>query len=181
MEPRLDLDQASTAIPCWRSSRFSQGDIVQNCARWLRAWKPGCPAAVTREPGCQATHRHARGLRRGRGKQSSPAGSVNRALPGWRMEPTAQVTLAPGLCSEWRTARSGGSVQRTRDVIEPPVCPAEVTEHVFIAQRCPKCVLTLKHEAQDPIREAAVTGRQRLGIILCQPDCGPAGAKAGCP
>ena len=78
-----------------------------------------------------------------------------------RMEPAAQVTHAPEFCSECHTALSGGWVQRTREVIELPVCPAEVTEHVFIARRCPLC--RKRRLPQDPLREVAV-GRQRLGI-----------------
>ena len=54
-------------------------------------------------------------------------------------------------------------MQRTREVIELPVCPAEVTEHVFIAPGCPLC--RKRRMPQDPLREVAV-GRQRLGINL---------------
>ena len=54
-------------------------------------------------------------------------------------------------------------MQRTREVIELPVCPAEVTEHVFIARRCPLC--RKRRLPQDPLRKVAV-GRQRLGINL---------------
>ena len=54
-------------------------------------------------------------------------------------------------------------MQRTREVIEVPVCPAEVTEHVFIARRCPLC--RKRRLPQDSLREVAV-GRQRLGINL---------------
>ena len=77
------------------------------------------------------------------------------------MEPTAQVTHAPEFCSECHTTLSGGWVQRTREVIELPVCPAEVTEHVFIARTCPLC--RKRRLPQDHLREVAV-GRQRLGI-----------------
>ena len=78
-----------------------------------------------------------------------------------RMEPAAQVTHAPESCPECHTALSGGWVQRTREVIELPVCPAEVTEHVFIARRCPLC--RKRRLPRDLLREVAV-GRQRLGI-----------------
>ena len=54
-------------------------------------------------------------------------------------------------------------MQRTREVIELPVSPAEVTEHVFIARRCPLC--RKRRLPRDPLREVAV-GRQRLGINL---------------
>ena len=78
-----------------------------------------------------------------------------------RMEPAAQVTHAPEFCSECHTALSGGWVQRTREVIELPVCLAEVTEHIFIARGCPLC--RKRRLPQDHLREVAV-GRQRLGI-----------------
>ena len=61
---------------------------------------------------------------------------------------------------------------------ELPVCPAEVTEHVFIARRCPLC--RKRRLPQDPLREVAV-GRQRLGDQPDQPDCVPCRRKAGCP
>ncbi len=34
---------------------------------------------------------------------------------------------------------SGGWVQRTREVIDIPAAPVEVTEHVFMARTCPLC------------------------------------------
>ena len=42
-------------------------------------------------------------------------------------------------CPDGGTHRSGGWTQRTREVIELPVVPAEVTEHVYIARTCPAC------------------------------------------
>ena len=78
-----------------------------------------------------------------------------------RMEPAAQVTHAPESCPECHTTLSGGWVQRTREVIELPVCLAEVTEHIFIARGCPLC--RKRRLPQDLLREVAV-GRQRSGI-----------------
>ena len=77
-----------------------------------------------------------------------------------RMEPAGRVVHAPESCPECHTTLSGGWVQRTREVIELPVCPAEVTEHVFIARRCPLC--RKRRLPQDPLKGLAV-GRQRLG------------------
>ena len=54
-----------------------------------------------------------------------------------RMEPAGRVVHAPEPGPERHTTLSGGSVQRTRGVIDIPVVPAEVTEHVFIARTCP--------------------------------------------
>ena len=78
-----------------------------------------------------------------------------------RMEPAGRVVHAPESCPECHTTLSGGWVQRTREVIELPVCPAEVTEHVCIARRCPLC--RKRRLPQDPPKGLAV-GRQCLGV-----------------
>ena len=80
-----------------------------------------------------------------------------------RMEPTGRVVHAPDSCPECHTALTGGWVQRTREVIDIPVVPAEVTEHVFIARTCPLC--RKRRLPQDPLKGLAV-GRQRLGANL---------------
>ena len=56
-----------------------------------------------------------------------------------RMKATRRVVHAPESCPECHTTLSGGWVQRTREVIELPAAPVEVTEHVFIARTCPLC------------------------------------------
>ena len=53
-----------------------------------------------------------------------------------RMEPTRRVVHALESCPECGTGLAGGWVQRTREVIELPAAPAEVTEHVFVARMC---------------------------------------------
>ena len=80
-----------------------------------------------------------------------------------RMEPAAQVTHVPESCPECHTTLSGGWVQLTREVIELPVSPAKVTEHVFIARTCPLC--RKRRLPQDPLKGLAA-GRQRLGANL---------------
>ena len=80
-----------------------------------------------------------------------------------RMEPAVRVVHAPESCPECHTTLSGGWVQRTREVIDIPVVPAEVTEHVFIALTCPLC--RKRRLPQDPLKGLAV-GRQRLGVNL---------------
>ncbi len=57
----------------------------------------------------------------------------------------------------------GGSVSHRREVIELPVQPVEVTEHVFIERECPVC--REKVTPQDAL-EGVVIGQQRLGIRL---------------
>ena len=80
-----------------------------------------------------------------------------------RMEPAAQVSHAPESCPECHTTLSGGWVQLTREVIELPVSPAKVTEHVFIARTCPLC--RKRRLPQDHLKGLAA-GRQRLGANL---------------
>ena len=80
-----------------------------------------------------------------------------------RMEPIGRVVHAPESCPECHTALTGGWAQRTREVIDIPVVPAEVTEHVFIARICPLC--RKRRLPQDPLKGLAV-GRQRFGANL---------------
>ena len=80
-----------------------------------------------------------------------------------RLEPTGRVVHAPESCPKCQTALSGGWVQRTREVIELPAAPVEVTEHAFMARMCPLC--RKRRLPQEPLREVAV-GRQRLGVNL---------------
>ena len=96
-------------------------------------------------------------------QEKKPRRKRPRSFARPRMKATRQVVHAPESCPECHTTLSGGWVQRTREVIELPVCPAEVTEHVFIARRCPLC--RKRRLPQDPLREVAA-GRQRLGTNL---------------
>ena len=80
-----------------------------------------------------------------------------------RTEPARRVVHALDSCPECHTGLSGGWVHRTREVIDIPVAPAEVTEHVFLARTCPLC--RKRRLPQDFPPEIAV-GRQRLGVNL---------------
>ena len=80
-----------------------------------------------------------------------------------RMEPTQRVVHAPEFCPECHTALAGGWVQRTREVIDIPAAPVEVTEHVFMAWLCPLC--RKRRLPQESLGEVAVC-RQRLGLNL---------------
>ena len=50
-----------------------------------------------------------------------------------------QVEHVLDSCPECGTGLVGGWPQRTREVIEIPVAPVEVTEHVFVTRVCPVC------------------------------------------
>jgi transposase len=77
--------------------------------------------------------------------------------------PTQSEVHAADRCPDCGTALSGGSVKRTREVIDLVPGTAEVIEHVVVERRCPQCrrrvVPTLDLGEQ-------VVGRQRLGIGL---------------
>ena len=80
-----------------------------------------------------------------------------------RMTPTQRVEHALEECPDCGTQLSGGWTQRTREVIELPRVPAQVTEHVYIARTCARC----QRRCVPPARQQGVAlGQQRLGINL---------------
>ena len=80
-----------------------------------------------------------------------------------RMTPTRRVEHVVECCPDCGTQLSGGWTQRTREVIELPQVPAEVTEHVDIARNCPACRRRCLPPAQ---LDGVVMGQQRLGVSL---------------
>ncbi len=80
-----------------------------------------------------------------------------------RMEPTVRVIHAVDHCPICGLALVGGSVKRRREVIEVPLVPAVVTEHVYLERCCPHC-----HTRHTPpvALTGAVVGRQRFGVAL---------------
>lgn len=80
-----------------------------------------------------------------------------------RMTPTQRVERAVEVCPDCGTHLAGGWVQRTREVIEVPVVPVEITEHVIIARLCPVC--RRRHVPKVALR-GVVTGQQRFGVNL---------------
>ena len=80
-----------------------------------------------------------------------------------RMTPNQRVEHAVANCPDCGTQLSGGWTQRTREVIDLPRVPAEVTEHVYIARTCPACRRRCLPPAQ---LDGVVLGQQRMGINL---------------
>ena len=78
-----------------------------------------------------------------------------------RMTPTHRVEHVVESCPDCGTHLTGGWVQRTREVIELPVVPVQVTEQVFIARTCPACRRRCIPPAQ---LDGVALGRQRLGV-----------------
>ena len=94
-----------------------------------------------------------------------------------RMTPTRRVEHVVAECPDCGTQRSGGWTQRTREVIDLPQVPAEVTEHIYIARTCPAC----RRRCTPPaVLDGVVLGQQRRGVNLLSliASCGKRG---GCP
>ena len=66
------------------------------------------------------------------------------------------------------THLTGGWTQRTREVIELPVAPVRVTEHVYIARTCPARTCPACRRGCTPPAglDGVVLGRQRRGVNL---------------
>ena len=80
-----------------------------------------------------------------------------------RMSPTQRVEHAQDVCPGCGTHLVGGWAQRTREVIEIPVAPVQVTEHVFVARVCPVCE---RRRVPKVALGGVVVGQQRLGVNL---------------
>lgn len=78
-----------------------------------------------------------------------------------RMAPTERVEHALEVCPECGAGLCGGWVQRTREVIEVPVAPVQVTEHVLVARMCPVCK---RRRVPKVALGGVVVGKQRLGV-----------------
>ena len=80
-----------------------------------------------------------------------------------RMTPDLWVEHALEQCPDCGTGLAGGWVHRTREVIELPQVPVQVTEHAYIARTCPHCQ---RRCVPASSLEGVVLGQQRLGINL---------------
>ena len=80
-----------------------------------------------------------------------------------RMTPTARAVHALARCPACAAPLAGGTVKRTREVIEIPLTPAVVTEHVYLERRCPDCG---RRCVPPPELAGEVVDQSRLGIGL---------------
>lgn len=96
------------------------------------------------------------GARRPRSKRTT-----NAARP--RSEPTARVMHAEEQCPTCGIALAGGSVKRTREVIEVTPAPVTITEHVYLERCCPGCG---KRWTPTVDLTGQVVGQSRLGVGL---------------
>ncbi len=85
----------------------------------------------------------------------------NHARP--RSEPTARVTHSLAHCPDCGIALAGGSIKRTREVIEITPVPASVTAHVYLERCCPGCG---KRWTPAVDLRGQVVGHSRLGVGL---------------
>jgi hypothetical protein len=80
-----------------------------------------------------------------------------------RMRPTARQVHAYAQCPHCHTGLRGGTVKRTREVIEVVPTPVLVTEHVYVERRCAQCG---GRWLPEPELAGVVVGQGRLGVGL---------------
>lgn len=126
------------------------------------------PAPPDEDPPADGDGSAARGMP-GLKPGGAPAGATRPRTPGARgfvrrrTTPTARVVHALACCPDCGAPLAGGTVKRTREVIEVPVAPAVVTAHAYLERRCPDCRRRCVPSAE---LEGVVCGRSRLGIGL---------------
>jgi transposase len=123
----------------------------------------GGDEAPPEEPDGAARSPKMPGLKPGR-PPKRPARSRRRRSCGFarrRMTPTRRQAHALARCPACGVRLRGGTVKRTREVIEVPLVPAVVTEHVYVERRCPCC-----RRRWTPAADLAgvVDGQRRLGL-----------------
>ncbi|GIW04724.1 MAG: hypothetical protein KatS3mg059_1344 [Thermomicrobiales bacterium] len=109
--------QVGEALAALTPVGAAAGDDGPAPPRTMPGLKPAAPAAPPRPPRKRRAHGFARR----------------------RMVPTARVVHALAHCPDGGTPLAGGTVKRTREVIEVPLVPAVVTEHAYVEWRCPHC------------------------------------------
>jgi transposase len=77
--------------------------------------------------------------------------------------PSRIVEHAHSNCPDCGRALTGGTVKRTRQVIEIPIVPAEIIEHRYIARRCGYCG---KIHTPKADLSGQVVGKRRVGVNL---------------
>ena len=118
------------------------------------------PDGPPRMPGLKAKSARKPPAQQGPRRQRRHGFARARMTPTHRVE-HVRVEHAVENCPDCGAHLSGGWVQRTREVIELPVVPVQVTQHVYIARTCPVCRRRRVPTAQ---LDGVALGRQRLGV-----------------
>ncbi len=102
---------------------------------------------------------------RGRGPAAGRQARKHRARGYGRrcMAPTARQVHAYERCPRCAAALSGGTVKRTREVVELVPGRVEVTAHVYVERRCPRC---RGRWQPGPELDGLIVGQGRLGVGL---------------
>ena len=79
------------------------------------------------------------------------------------MTPTQRAERSVENCPECGTGLVGGWMRRSREAIEIPIVPTQVTDHVFVARTCPVCQ---PRRALEATLMGVAVGRQHLGVNL---------------
>jgi transposase len=84
-----------------------------------------------------------------------------------RATPTEQVVHALAGCPRCGKALVGGWVKWRREVLDLPMAPATVTEHLVLARRCPgcRCVVTPRLDLSDQVLGQHRVGLRLMGVI----------------
>ena len=163
MDTEIDLTTASrdvliTIIAQLQATVLEQQRVIERLERRVAELegqaKPGGPP---RMPGLKSSSG------RQPPAQQQPRKQRRHGFARRRMTPTHRVEHVVENCPDCGTHLTGGWVQRTREVIELPVVPVQVTEHVCIARTCPACRRRCIPPAQ---LDGVALGRQRLGVNL---------------
>lgn len=93
----------------------------------------------------------------------APRATRTRNLARRRATPDARIVHALEVCPQCGAPLAGGSLKRTREVIEVAPQPVAVTEHVYLERCCPDC-----HRRSTPAvaLDGVVVGQSRLGVGL---------------
>jgi hypothetical protein len=98
------------------------------------------------------------------GEAQGPRKRRTRSFGRKRGTPTDVVVHALERCPDCGAALVGGTVKRSRQVIEVEPTPVAVVEHVFVERRCGRC--RRRWTPTAAVLQGVVAGQQRLGVGL---------------
>ncbi|MGH2603625.1 MAG: IS66 family transposase, partial [Dehalococcoidia bacterium] len=171
---KLVVTQRETLADRDRRIAALEAELAAQRAAIVRLTERLGEALATAEPGDDATGDDEDGPGRPRGMPGLKPGQPTPKAPrsrrcrahGFarrRMAPTTRQEHALTGCPDCGAPLAGGTVKRTREVIEVPLAPAVVTEHVYLERRCPACG---RRCVPQPDLAGIVVGQGRLGIGL---------------